>query len=51
VRGDEREAARLGISGVPFFVLDRRYGVSGAQPPEVLLGALEQAWAERAPVG
>jgi predicted DsbA family dithiol-disulfide isomerase len=27
-------------------VLDRRYGVSGAQPPEVLLGALERAWDE-----
>ena len=39
-------AARLGIQGVPFFVLDRRYGVSGAQPAEVLLEALERAWEE-----
>ena len=31
---------------MPFFVLDRRYGVSGAQPPEALLGALERAWGE-----
>ena len=31
--------AQLGIQGVPFFVLDRRYGVSGAQPPEVLAQA------------
>jgi predicted DsbA family dithiol-disulfide isomerase len=46
VRSDEQLAGRLGIQGVPFFVLDRRYGVSGAQPPEVLLGALERAWDE-----
>ncbi|MFL6133482.1 MAG: DsbA family oxidoreductase [Nocardioidaceae bacterium] len=50
VRADEAEAASLGIGGVPFFVLDRRYGVSGAQPAEHLLAALEQAWAEREPV-
>ena len=48
VREDELLAQRLGIQGVPFFVLDRRYGVSGAQPPAVLLDALERAWAERA---
>jgi predicted DsbA family dithiol-disulfide isomerase len=46
VREDELLAARLGIQGVPFFVLDRRYGVSGAQPPEALLQALERAWGE-----
>jgi predicted DsbA family dithiol-disulfide isomerase len=44
VREDELLASRLGIQGVPFFVLDRRYGVSGAQPPEVLVQALQQAW-------
>ena len=36
VRGFEQAAQRLGITGVPFFVVDRRLGVSGAQPPEVL---------------
>ncbi|HEY0714119.1 MAG TPA: DsbA family oxidoreductase [Polyangia bacterium] len=46
VRGDEREARALGISGVPFFVLDGRYGVSGAQPADLLLSALTQAWEE-----
>ncbi len=46
VRADEREAVELGITGVPFFVLGRRYAVSGAQPPELLLQALEQAWAD-----
>jgi len=45
VRADERRATALGITGVPFFVVDGTYGVSGAQPPDVLLGALEQAWA------
>jgi predicted DsbA family dithiol-disulfide isomerase len=46
VRDDEQTAARLGISGVPFFVLDGRLGLSGAQPVEVMLGALEQAAAD-----
>jgi predicted DsbA family dithiol-disulfide isomerase len=45
VRADEELAARIGIRGVPFFVLGRRYGVSGAQPSELLLQALEKAWA------
>ncbi|MFE2531802.1 DsbA family oxidoreductase [Streptomyces sp. NPDC059371] len=47
VRADEREAAELGANGVPFFVLDRTYGVSGAQPAEVFAQALSQAWGER----
>ena len=46
VRDDERDAARLGVTGVPFFVLDRRYGISGAQPAEVIGRALRQAWSE-----
>ena len=50
VRADEEEARSLGISGVPFFVVGGRYAVSGAQPAEVLLGALKKAWAEKAPV-
>jgi predicted DsbA family dithiol-disulfide isomerase len=44
VRADEQLAAQLGIRAVPYFVLDRRYGVSGAQPAELLLRALERAW-------
>jgi predicted DsbA family dithiol-disulfide isomerase len=47
VREDEQLAGQLGIQGVPFFVLDRRYGVSGAQPSDALLQALQQAWSER----
>jgi predicted DsbA family dithiol-disulfide isomerase len=46
VREDEQTAAAFGINGVPFFVFDRRLGVSGAQPPEVLLGALQEAAGE-----
>lgn len=48
VRADEARAASYGIRGVPFFVIDGRYGVSGAQTPEVLLDVLEQAFSERA---
>ena len=40
---DRGLAAEFGITAVPTFVIDRRLGVSGAQPPEVLLGALTQA--------
>lgn len=42
VRADEAQAYEYGISGVPFFVLDRRAGVSGAQPSQHLLTALRQ---------
>jgi len=49
VRADEQEAQVLGISAVPFFVIDRRYGIAGAHPAPVLLQAIEQAWAERQP--
>ena len=44
VRADERQAARYGISGVPFFVADGKYAVSGAQPSEVLLQLLQRAY-------
>ncbi|MDQ1680055.1 MAG: hypothetical protein QOI42_914, partial [Frankiaceae bacterium] len=50
VATDIRDARALGISGVPFFVADRRYGVSGAQPADVLLAMLERAWADAHPV-
>ena len=50
VRSDEAEARALGISGVPFFVVDRKYGVSGAQPAEQLLQVLDRAWSERSPL-
>jgi predicted DsbA family dithiol-disulfide isomerase len=43
VREDERTAAAIGIHAVPFFVVDRRIGVSGAHPPAALLELLRQA--------
>jgi predicted DsbA family dithiol-disulfide isomerase len=45
VRADEQRAADLGITSVPFFVM-AGLGVSGAQPPDILLQVLEDAWAE-----
>jgi predicted DsbA family dithiol-disulfide isomerase len=50
VVADEQQAAAYGISGVPFFVVDGRYGVSGAQSPEILLQTLRTAYAEAHPL-
>ncbi|HEX8994850.1 MAG TPA: DsbA family oxidoreductase [Ktedonobacterales bacterium] len=50
VRADEERAAMFGIRGVPFVVIDERYGVSGAQPTEVFLQALQTAWAAAQPL-
>ncbi len=49
VRADEQEARMFRINGVPFFVFDRRLGVSGAQSSEHFLQALGQAWEARNP--
>lgn len=46
VRIDEKVAQQIGISGVPFFIIDQKLAVSGAQPPETFLGALNQAWSK-----
>lgn len=46
-RQDEAQAQQIGISGVPFLVLDMRLGVSGAQPTELFARALDQAWEGR----
>ena len=50
VRADERKAHLLGITGVPFFVINEKYGISGAQPREVFAKALEQVWSETHPL-
>lgn len=50
IEKDFAQARAYGISGVPFFVLDEKYGVSGAQPPEVFSQALQQAWSESHPL-
>jgi predicted DsbA family dithiol-disulfide isomerase len=46
VRADEAEARALGVDGVPFFLLGRRYAVAGAQPSALMLQALTKAWDE-----
>ena len=46
VRADEADARTLCISGVPFFVIDRHFGISGAQSPESILHVLDEAWAD-----
>jgi predicted DsbA family dithiol-disulfide isomerase len=48
VRAEENLAYDLGISAVPFFVIDRTFGIPGAQPPDVILRALERAWEKSA---
>lgn len=49
VEADLREAARAGIRGVPAFLFNDTYLVSGAQPADVLLKVLEKVWEESAP--
>ena len=50
VREDAATAQAFGATGVPFFVVDRKYGASRAQPAELLLQILERAWADAHPV-
>jgi predicted DsbA family dithiol-disulfide isomerase len=47
VRADEAEAIEIGITGVPFFVIDGRFSIPGAQDPETMLRVLERAWEKR----
>jgi predicted DsbA family dithiol-disulfide isomerase len=49
VRADEQTSASLGASAVPFFVVDRALGASGAHPPEAMLDFLRQGWAKSHP--
>lgn len=46
VRADEADARALGITGVPFFVIDRHFGISGADNPDSILEILDRAWAD-----
>jgi predicted DsbA family dithiol-disulfide isomerase len=50
VHADAATAQALGATGVPFFVVDRKYGAAGAQPAELLLQILERAWADAHPL-
>ena len=49
VETDIREASALGATGVPFYVIDRAYGVSGAQPSQTFVEVLEKAWSDAHP--
>ena len=49
VKQDEMEARNIGVRGVPFFVFNDKYAVSGAQPSEAFLEVLEKAWIEFQP--
>jgi len=49
VQQDQAQAQAYGATGVPFTVIDGRYGISGAQPVEVFVQTLEKAIADRAP--
>lgn len=49
VHADIEQAQAYGATGVPFFVIDQKYGVSGAQPTEVFTQVLEKAWSESHP--
>ncbi|GAC1366920.1 MAG: protein disulfide isomerase FrnE [Ktedonobacteraceae bacterium] len=50
VRADESRARMFGVNGVPFFAIDEKYGISGAQPTEVFSQVLEQVWGEAHPL-
>jgi predicted DsbA family dithiol-disulfide isomerase len=50
VKLDELAAQQINVRGVPFFVFDEKYAVSGAQSPEIFLQTLEKTWAERGEV-
>ncbi|MGB7841716.1 MAG: DsbA family oxidoreductase [Salinimicrobium sp.] len=47
VKQDEMHAQQIGVRGVPFFVFENKYGVSGAQPSETFLEVMEKAWSEK----
>jgi len=49
VEADIRQASAYGATGVPFFVIDEKYGVSGAQPVDTFRQVLDRAWADSRP--
>ncbi|TSB47228.1 DsbA family oxidoreductase [Alkalicoccobacillus porphyridii] len=49
VKQEHQHGVSLGLQGVPFFVIDRTYIISGAQPPSVFLESLQKAWEEQHP--
>jgi predicted DsbA family dithiol-disulfide isomerase len=51
VKRDIQEAQMIGVSGVPFFVVDRKYAISGAQESKTFVNTLRKAWEEHPPQG
>ncbi|UFU00626.1 DsbA family oxidoreductase [Radiobacillus kanasensis] len=49
VKADESMARQIGVTGVPFFVINNKYAISGAQPLETFAGALQKVWDEENP--
>ena len=49
VANDQEEAQQIGVQGVPFYVFNRKYAVSGAQSPEVFAQVLNKVWEEEQP--
>jgi predicted DsbA family dithiol-disulfide isomerase len=49
VEADIRQAVSYGATGVPFFVIDQKYGISGAQPVDTFRQVLDRAWADAHP--
>jgi predicted DsbA family dithiol-disulfide isomerase len=49
VHADIEQAQAYGATGVPFYVIDQKYGVSGAQPTEVFTQVLDKAWSDSHP--
>ncbi len=49
VRAEEQAALDIGVTGVPFFLLDRKFGIPGAQDAETILAVLRRAWVKEHP--
>jgi predicted DsbA family dithiol-disulfide isomerase len=50
VKIDQYHASQIGVQGVPFFVFNNKYAVSGAQPSSVFTEVLEKVWQEEQPL-
>ncbi|MGM0876902.1 MAG: DsbA family oxidoreductase [Bacillota bacterium] len=46
VRAQEQDAQQIGVTGVPFYLINRKYAISGAQPSEAFLEVMEKVWHE-----
>lgn len=51
VRADQQEAASIGVRSVPFFLINRKYSLTGAQPTDVFVQAIQQVYSQDGPYG